>query len=309
MKTSIVETTVEATKEVATTVQETTMEKITTTIQEVTSAVTEVVTAIAESTSANNNSCSTWQGIYDVLDVANIILGIIVSVTAIWIFVKTYLLKNVKFLSWRCGYSIYSGYSIGVMIQSRSLSTLSIREVSVILDNSEEVSLMCIKEGSEDEHLIIEPFKTKQILSEGSITPLLDKKALDKYDKLQLRLVFSDGSSKKIKFKYKKDKNKEDKKKYPKTTNYEGVLCTKHLKYVIVIKDILGNKNIYPVYRNGIIKNNFYGYNFLKEDVIRSVESLTKFVEDTIISTEIIIDIFENPYCEPLNTSTKEKTD
>lgn len=309
MKMSIVETTVEVTKEVASTVQETTMEKITTTIQEVTTAVAEAVTTIVENTTANSNSCSVWQGIYDVLDVINIILGIIVSATTIWIFCKTYLFKGVKFLSWNCGCSIDKGYTIGVVVQSRCLSTLSIKQISLLLDDGEEICLKDVGQISDEEHIIIEPFKTLKIVSDGSVKPLLNKFSLGEYKNLQLKFLFSDDSTKTVRFKHKKRKSINKKMKYPITTNYEGILCTKYLKFVIHIKDIFGNKHLYPVYIDGELENIFYGYKFLDRKVIDNVESLKMFVEKTIDRSDTVVDLFENPYCKDKGPTSKKDLD
>ena len=273
------------------------MSEIATEIIENHSGVNEV---LSESLTINLNLWETVQSIFDFL---NNVLGIIIAITTIVIFIKTYISKNVKFVHWMSGYSMFDGYTIGVVIQSRCLSTISIERVALILEE-EEIILKSTHpfhklDDSGFQYLILEPFKSLSIISDGSITPLCEKQIID-YNNISLRLTYSDGKTKEVK--YKRQKSPEKINKNAKRANrklLEGVLCTRHLWYVVKVISPDGEISIYPIYGHdsngyGSIEKNFYNIKNVANSVMQNEYTVKSFFEGVIGDKKYIVEVTKN---------------
>lgn len=308
MTTNIVETTTE----VLTTIQETAVGKITTTIQEVTTTVAEVVTTtmanadITEVTSeivesTVENSFSLLEFINNASDFANVFLAIIVSCITIWAFVKKHISRDVRFLHWSCGCGMYDGYRISVALQSKCLSTLSIMRVDLIADEEEIIlkSVNCCGDVGENEPIVLEPNKIINITSAGSTSPLLGKNSLGEYDNIELRLVFFDGKTKNIKFKYPRNSPINKNMKKANRKSIEGVLCTEYLRYVVKVINPDGNLSVYSIYGTetngyGTLKDSFYNIKCVSSTVLENKDTVKRFFENVIGDKRYIVEVIRN---------------
>lgn len=245
---------------------------------------------------------SIWSNIYEITDFIGAVLGILVALTTLIIFFKTYITRNVKFLSWMNGYSIYDGYQLGVIIQSKCLSTLSIQKVIFIIDDVEiilnEAQLFLPKQ---DENVIVlKPFQTVNIFSQGSSIPLFDDELLFCHKKIALKLVFCDGETKTIKYKFKKKKKNltNSNAKRPYSEYIKGILVTNHLKYVVEETTENGNKNIYAIYIDGHLKNEFYGIKNIPLNSMGKKENIESFFKLKMNDKNInsVITVYENDF-------------
>ena len=303
---------IETTTEVLTTIQEITMEKITTTIQKVTTAVTEAITTtmantdVTEATSkvvesTVENGFSLLEFISNASDFANVILAILVSCITIWAFVKTHVSRDVRFLHWSSGCGIYDGYRISVALQSKCLSALSIIRVDLIADEEEIIlkSVNCCGDVGENEPIVLEPYKTINITSDSSITPLLEKNSLGEYNNIELRLVFFDGKTKNIKFKSPNSSPISKNMKQANRKSIEGVLCTEYLRYVIKVINPDGKLTIHSIYGAeangyGTLKDSFYNIKCVASTVVENEDTVKQFFENVIGDKRYIVEVIKN---------------
>lgn len=286
-------------------------EKVTTTIQETTTVVVEAISTtldnadIVEVTSqivenTIERGFSLWNFISNASDFANIILAMVASFITIWAFGKEHISRKVRFLDWSCGCGMYDGYTITVTLQSKCLSTLSIRRVDLIADEEEIVlkSINCC--GKQDNKpIVIEPYKTISIISDGSITPLLEKNSLGEYNNIELRLIFFDGKVKKVKFKSPKDFPTSKNMKRSSRKYIEGVLCTQYLWYVVKVINPQGDISIYPIYgsginRHGSFSKTFYNIDHVSSSVLENEDTVKSFFYNIIDDKRYIVEVLKN---------------
>lgn len=287
-------------------------EKVTTTIQETTTLVAETISTTFDNTDVvevtaevieniNEKSFSLLEFISNASNFANLILAIIVSCITIWAFVKTHLSRDVRFLHLSCGCGIYDGYRISVALQSKCLSTLSIIRVDLIADEEEIIlkSVNCCGDVGENEPIVLEPYKTINITSDGSITPLLEKMFFGEYNNIKLRLVFFDGKTKNIKFKSPSNSPISKNMKRANRKSIEGVLCTEYLRYVIKVINPDGNLTIHSIYGAeangyGILKDSFYNIKCVASTVVENEDTVKQFFENVIGDKRYIVEVIKN---------------
>ena len=287
-------------------------EKVATTIQETTTAISEVIATTLENTdiaevteeaieNINEKSFSLLEIGSNASDFANVILAILVSCITIWAFVKTHLSRDVRFLHWASGCGIYDGYRISVALQSKCLSALSIIRVDLIADEEEIIlkSVNCCGDVGENEPIVLDPYKTISITSDGSITPLLEKNSLGEYNNIELRLVFFDGKTKNIKFKSPNSSPISKNIKQANRKSIEGVLCTEYLRYVVKVVNPDGKLTIHSIYGAeangyGTLKDSFYNIKCVASTVVENEDTVTQFFENVIGDNRYIVEVIKN---------------
>ena len=270
---------IETTKEVLTTVVETTAESTT----------TESVIKKATDIAIN------FEDIYMFVDLIGIVLGIIVSITAIIVFVRTYITKNIVFLNWANSCSLTDGYQFGVTLQNKGLSTVSIKKVVLCLDDEHIVLKQILSPipYQDEEEIVIEPFHTLKIISKGATVPLFENELLSNYKKMALKIEFSDGTIKIIKYKIKKRKNIPHNEKRPYSEEYKGVLITSFLRYVVEIIDSSGQKKAFGIYNHGYIEEEFFGIKSIPVVYMKNADSIKGFLEENLKGSISSVEVFK----------------
>ena len=157
---------------------------------------------------------SWWDQLYEIVDFIGVFIGAIVGLIAIITFVGTYFFRTIKIVGWSYGNNIYSGYRFGVILQNRCLSALSIRRISIILDDEEEVIVFSSNPlASQDDisNIEITPFQVKTICSPNSTKQLFEKGSLEKYKKIVFCFTHSDEKQTKVRYRLKKIKKNQRK--------------------------------------------------------------------------------------------------
>lgn len=233
-------------------------------------------------------SCKiTFETIYKYADFIGIIFGIVVSLTTLVILAKTYFLKNIKILNWVCSTGMFDGSRIGLAIQNRSLATVSIDGIYLILDNKERFIIKhrdpLISEETEMP-LILKPFQSAEVFSDYYTEPILAKEkkySLANYD-LKLLVVFSDKSFKYFKHKHKPDKSYKYTKKYelikPQKKTIKGVTVTDYIKYVVEVIDSSGVRHIHKICEKGEINEPFYGISHIPVQYLENSSTLKEYL-------------------------------
>ncbi len=286
----------------------TTVEAVTVpTTEEIIETTKEVLTTVAETTAESTTTETlvrevsdiqiTFEDIYMFIDLIGIVLGIIVSITAIIVFVRTYITKNIVFLNWTNSCSITDGYRFGITLQNKGLSTVSIKKVVLCLDNEHIVlkqvlSPMSFQDEDEDE-IVIEPFHTQRIISNGATVPLFENKLLSNYQKMALKIEFSDGTTKIIKYKNKKRKNITYNEKRPHSEEYKGILVTSFLRYVVEIIDSSGEKNSFGIYNHGYVKEEFFGIKSIPVVYMKNETFVKGFLEENLKGSISSVEVFK----------------
>lgn len=239
-----------------------------------------------------------WQNVFNFTDFVNNIAAIIVSGIAIITFLRSYYLKRIKILGWHQSTNIYDGYRFGVSIQNRCLSTLAIKRVSVILDNSEEVVLFSSNTLPEDDQSkafrSIEPFKTDVFTSNGSTTPLFEKKQFVEYKKIIFCFTHADESQTKVRYRLKKIKKNNYKTLIPKQSVFRGVKMTEHMMYIVERNNTARPRTQQIVFKNGMLDGKIgIVSNIPKENCI-SADAVKQFLE--INNQGMTFDVYANPY-------------
>ena len=270
---------IETTKEVLTTVVETTAESTTT------ESVIKKATDIA----------ITFEDIYMFVDLIGIVLGIIVSITAIIVFVRTYITKNIVFLNWANSCSLTDGYQFGVTLQNKGLSTVSIKKIVLCLDDEHIVikEILSPMFEQEDDDIVVKPFHTVKIISEGASIPLFENELLSNCKKMALKIEFSDGTTKIIKYKTQNRKKSRDNEKRAYRDYFSNILITGFLKYVVEVTDLLGQKKSFGIYSNGYIKEEFFGIKSIPSEWMKNKDSIKSFLEDNIKGSVFSIKVFK----------------
>ncbi len=249
----------------------------------------------------------TFDAIYKYADFIGILFGIVVSLTTLVILAKTYFLKNIKILNWVCSTGMFDGSQIGLAIQNRSLATVSIDSIYLILDNKERFIIKhrnpLVSEETE-KPLILKPFQSAEVFSDYYTEPILAKEkkySLASYD-LKLLVVFSDRSFKYFKHKYKPDKSYKYTKKYemikPKRKTIKGVTVTDYIKYVVEVIDSSGVRHIHKICEKGEINEPFYGITHIPVQHLKDSDTLKEYLisvsKNSCCSIEVCMnDIFK----------------
>lgn len=269
-------------------------------MEAVQSGLTKAWTWICESATALVSNTGFWQKVYNVADFIGIVLGIIVSVTAIVTFLGSYYFKRIKIVGWANGAHINNGYSFLVTIQNRCLSPLSIKRVSIILDKAVEVVLFqsyILLDGKESvEAKTVDPFKTETFVSNGSTLPLLERGSLDKYKHIVFCFTFSDESKTKIRHKLKPIKKNKYKTLIPRQYVIKDIPVTDHMKYIVEQKDSKGVVTKHIVYRNGRLKEEIGKVNTIPKEQLKSADILKQFLETSVRGSTF--DVYTNQYCK-----------
>lgn len=249
-------------------------------------------------------SCDiTFDAIYKYADFIGILFGIVVSVTTLVILAKTYFLKNIKVLNWVCSTGMFDGSQIGLAIQNRSLATVSIDGIYLILDNKQRFIIKhrnpLISEETE-KPLILKPFQSAEVFSDYYTEPILAKEkkySLASYD-LKLLVVFSDRSFKYFKHKHKPDKSYKYTKKYelikPQKKTINGVIVTDYVKYVVGVIDSSGVRHIYKICEKGEINEPFYGITHIPVQYLKDSDTLKEYLLNISGKTYCSIEVCKN---------------
>lgn len=257
-------------------------------------------TWVCESFDAIVSNTDFWQIVYNIADFIGIVLGIVVSVTAIVTFLGSYYFKRIKIVGWANGAHINNGYSFLVTIQNRCLSPLSIKRVSIILDKTVEVLLFqsyTLMDGQDSvEVKTVEPFRTVTFVSNGSTLPLFERGSLDKYEHIMFCFTFSDESEAKIRYKLKPLKKKKYKTVVPRQYVIKDIPVTDYMKYIVEHKNSEGVITKHIVYRNGQLKEEIGELSTIPKEQLESADTLKQFLETSIRGSTF--NIYTNQYCK-----------
>lgn len=225
-----------------------------------------------------------WNNIYSIVDFVGIMLGIFVSITAIMVFIRTYITRNMQLLSWTSSFGIVEGHQFRVILQSKCLRTLSIKKVVLVIGDEEIVlkEIFSVRNDENDEPIIVKPFQTVDILSKGATYPLFESDLLSNCKNIAVKITFFDGKTKKCKYKiHKKKSNKATiNQKRPHSEYLEGVLITNMLRYVVKEINKDGNEKVYAIYNFGYIPDSFYEVKRIPMDAMKNVEALEMFLKE-----------------------------
>lgn len=253
---------------------------------------------IRESIETIVNNTFFWKTVYNIIDFIGIVAGIVVSIIAIVTFLGSYYFKRIKILGWYKSSNIYEGYKFSVSIQNRCLSTLTIKRVSIILDNIEEVVLFYPSNIFEDEgtqsNRSIEPFKTETFTSCGSTQPLFEKSDLEKYKKIVFSFIFSDNTQTNVRYKLKKIKRSKYKTLYPKQNVLRGVQLTEHMMYIVERTNTARPITQNIVFINGLIDSKIGVVSNIPPEHCQSAEKVKRYLENC--NQGMIFNVYPNPY-------------
>ena len=238
-----------------------------------------------------------WNLLYDIVDFIGIIIGVAVGLIAIITFIGTYFFRKIKVTGWSYSSNIYTGYRFGIIIQNRCLSGLSIKQISVILDDAEEIVIFNSNQlaiQGENQNIELNPFQVKSIYSPNSTVQMFEKKSFEKYKKIMFCFTYSDEKQTKIRYKLKKAKRNQRKVFFPRQEVLRGIPVTAHMRYIIEERKESQILKQYIIFDNGLISEKIHNVPKISKECLSSESALKAFLESH--ADGVSFDVYYNKY-------------
>lgn len=211
-----------------------------------------------------------------------IIFSILTSCIAIYLFALRYIpyFRKVSFYSTEFHYDIFKGRKISVVIENKSLSSISIKNVNLIFENK-----YILKICEHDEPYILKPFESKKFSSDYITSIDTKYEKFDDFAEVDLLLeVYANNPKNKYIWGQSKRKFKgidyyEQISVHRKSFN--GVIYGDSVKYILNYISNSKEKDIF-ILENGWMSEDIAGINSIKlneSNKIQSAEELVKYFE------------------------------